>query len=255
MSQLGSRGEKLIWKRACLVLVAAVKENNPGKLRFAIWLSGREERMLGKNRTNGLVAAAIVALFLGSTGAAAQVNLVMGELRFSGATKADRDSGVWVDQQYLGYLKELKGDKKIMLLPGTHEISVRQSGYRDFTKNIVVEPGQTQMLRVAMEKDTRAQYPGADAATLKLDVNPGRAAVFLDDGYVGHADDFGGSFHAMLVSPGKHRVKIELPGYRTFETEINLLGGQKSEVKTGVGKGHHRTGRAIDQTTVANGML
>jgi hypothetical protein len=41
----------------------------------------------------------------------------------------------------------------------------------------------------------------------------------------------------MLISPGKHRIKIELPGYRTFETEVNLLAGQKSEIKTALVKG------------------
>ena len=33
------------------------------------------------------------------------------------------------------------------------------------------------------------------------------------------------------------RIKIELPGYRTFETEVSLLAGQKSEVKTELVKG------------------
>jgi hypothetical protein len=28
----------------------------------------------------------------------------------------------------VGYLKELKGDKKVLLLPGEHVISVRQNG-------------------------------------------------------------------------------------------------------------------------------
>ena len=32
-------------------------------------------------------------------------------------------------------------------------------------------------------------------ATLKLNVEPGRAAVFLDDKYVGHASEFGPPFH------------------------------------------------------------
>jgi hypothetical protein len=36
----------------------------------------------------------------------------------------------------------------------------------------------------------------------------------------------------MLLSPGKHRIKVELPGYRTFETEVNLLPRQKSKVET-----------------------
>jgi hypothetical protein len=177
-----------------------------------------------------------VVLTLASLCCAASIaraqNQVMGELRFEGASKVERDSGVWIDGQYLGYLKELNGNKKITLLPGTHEIAVRQVGYREFSKTLVVEPGQVQLLSVTMEKDPRAQYPGGDAATVKLNVTPERAAIFMDDGYVGHASDFGGAFHSMLVSPGKHRIKVELPGYRTFETEINLLAGQKTEIKT-----------------------
>ena len=43
---------------------------------------------------------------------------VMGELKLEGATKVERDSGVWIDGGYVGYLKELKGSKKVMLLPG-----------------------------------------------------------------------------------------------------------------------------------------
>ena len=162
----------------------------------------------------------------------AQQNQVMGELKFSGATKGANDSGVWIDGQYVGYLKELKGDKKIMLLPGQHEISVRQAGYNSFTQTVVVEPGRVHMLSLQMTPDARALHVGPDAAELKLTVNPNRAAVFLDDYYVGHAAEFGGAFHSMLLSPGKHRIKVELPGYRTFETEVNLLPRQKSKVET-----------------------
>jgi hypothetical protein len=178
----------------------------------------------------------LVCAFLALSSVRAQDNKVMGELQFAGATKVDRDSGVWIDGQYLGYLKELKGDKKVMLLPGEHEVSVRQSGYRDFTQQIVAEPGQTLLLPVKMEKDPSAQYPTV-TAKLRLDIKPERAAVFLDDAYVGHASEFSGAFHFMLISPGKHRVKVELPGYHTFDTELNLLANQKSEVKTDLVKG------------------
>lgn len=171
-------------------------------------------------------------------------NRVMGEVRFEGTHKAERDSGVWIDGQYLGYLKELKGNKKVMLLPGEHEIRVRQAGFEDFVRTIVVEPGQKQTLLVTMRKSAGWTTPAATAtATLKLTVQPDRAAVFLDDWYVGHVGEFGGKFHSMQVGAGKHRVKIELPGYRTFETEVNLLAGQKSEVKTELVKG------SIEQNT------
>jgi hypothetical protein len=179
-----------------------------------------------------LVTLGLVFLLYAPDFTQAQQNQVMGELKFSGATKVAKDSGVWIDGQYVGYLKELKGDKKIMLLPGQHEISVRQAGYNSFTQTVVVEPGRVQTLRLQMTPDGRPLRLGPEAAELKLTVNPNRAAVFVDDGYVGHAAEFGGAFHSMLLSPGKHRIKVELPGYRTFETEVNLLPRQKSKVET-----------------------
>ena len=180
----------------------------------------------------GLVTLGLAFLLCAADFTHAQQNQVMGELKFSGATKVAKDSGVWIDGQYVGYLKELKGDKKIMLLPGQHEISVRQAGYNSFTQTVVVEPGRVHTLRLQMTPDGRPLRLGPDAAELKLTVNPNRAAVFVDDGYVGHAAEFGGAFHSMLLSPGKHRIKVELPGYRTFETEINLLPNQKSKIET-----------------------
>jgi hypothetical protein len=180
----------------------------------------------------GLVTLGLAFLLCAPDFTQAQQNQVMGELKFSGTTKIAKSSGVWIDGQYVGYLKELKGDKKIMLLPGQHEISVRQAGYNSFTQTVVVEPGRVQTLRLQMTPDGRPLRLGPDAAELKLTVNPNRAAVFVDDGYVGHAAEFGGAFHSMLLSPGKHRIKVELPGYRTFETEVNLLPRQKSKVET-----------------------
>src|SRR5437016_2205768 len=173
-----------------------------------------------------------LALLLGAPDFTRAQNQVMGELKFSGPTKIEKSSGVWIDGQYVGYLKELKGDKKIMLLPGQHEISVRQTGYNNVKQILVVEPGRVHILYLQMTQDLRVSYPGSDAAELKLNVKPDRAAVFVDDGYIGHAADFGGAFHSMLLSPVKHRVKVELPGYRTFETEVNLLPRQKSKVET-----------------------
>jgi hypothetical protein len=87
-----------------------------------------------------------------------------------------------------------------------------------------------------MTTDPSAQYPGRDAAELKLDIEPKRAAVFIDDNYVGNAGHFGG-FSSMVIRPGTHRIKVELPGYRTFETAINLLPRQRAEIETRLIKG------------------
>jgi hypothetical protein len=185
------------------------------------------------------VAASLLLLSLLSFDGAflsAQSSKVMGEVRFEGTTQLDRDSGVWIDGNYVGYVKELKGDKKVLLLPGKHQIVVRQAGYADFSRELVIEPGQLQEIQVAMQMLPGAKTPDV-TSELKVTVQPKRAAVFLDGNYVGHASELGGKFHALLVSPGKHKIKIELPGYRTFETDVEVLAGQKSEVKTQLLKG------------------
>jgi hypothetical protein len=41
-----------------------------------------------------------------------------------------------------------------------------------------------------------------------------------------------GAGRGTLVAPGPHKIKVALPGYRSFETEINQLPNQKVEVKT-----------------------
>ena len=163
----------------------------------------------------------------------AQSNDVLGEVQFEGKTNVEKTSGVWVDGQYVGYINELKLSKKVLLLPGDHTISVRQNGYQDFSQTIVVQPGKMHIIRVAMNKaPTGPMPPDAELATIKINVNPSRAAVFMDNRFVGHVGEFGGLWRALQVVPGTHHIRIALPGYATFQTDINPLPRQKVEVKT-----------------------
>lgn len=163
-------------------------------------------------------------------------NSVMGQVDFKGVMKSDRESGVWVDNQYVGFVKELKGTKKVMLLPGEHAISVRQAGFLNEDQKIVVEPGKMTQVTVRLEKDPNAVYSKV-TAQVKIDVTPDRAAVFLDGAFAGSVRDFKGVGKGMLIAPGKHQIKIALAGYRPFETEINLLPNQKMTVKTDLVEG------------------
>lgn len=185
---------------------------------------------------SGLLLIPFFCTLLAAPRLAAQDSKVMGELQFKGASGVEKDAGVWIDGTYVGYVKELKGDKKVLLLPGKHQIIARESGYKEFERDVVVEPGQVQRVRVTMPLLTGARPPSI-TAELKLTVEPGRAAVFVDDNYAGHASEFGGALHSLLISPGKHRIRVALPGFQTFETEVSLLAGQKSEVKTELLKG------------------
>lgn len=162
-------------------------------------------------------------------------NKVLGELELAGSTDVERSSGVWIDDQYLGYLKELKGSKKILLLPGTHKLSVRQNGYQDFAREVTLQPGEKQLVTVTMVKAPGYVMP-AVTSEIKMSINPDRAAVFLDGQFVGHAAEFGGIGRSLIVAPGHRKISITLPGYNTFNTEIDLAPNQKFVLKTDLTK-------------------
>ena len=189
-----------------------------------------------------LSATFTVVVFLASLCAfalrvAAQNNEILGEVRFQPQNGAAKTAGVWVDGRYVGYLNELKGSKKLLLLPGDHEISVREAGYKSVDQRVTVEPNAVQTLHITLAKDPRAQLPTV-SGEVRLSIEPDRAAVFVDEQFAGHAHEFGGAGRAMLLSPGKHHIKITLPGYQSFDTEIEVRANQKYDIKTQLPKGH-----------------
>jgi PEGA domain len=179
--------------------------------------------------TKLLAISAFLLFLFGSV--FAQSNKVLGEIELVGASKIEKDSGVWVDGQYLGYVKELHGSKKILLLPGEHEIAVRQDGYQEFTDKITVRPGEKQTISVKMTKDLRFKMPSV-FSEIKMSVTPDRAAVFVDGQFVGHVGEFGGVAKSLLVAPGHRKITISLPGYQSFNTEVDLAPNQKFQLKT-----------------------
>jgi hypothetical protein len=170
-----------------------------------------------------MIAAAASFLLAGSG--------TLGEIRFRPAGKAEKLAGVWVDGVYLGYVDELKGSSKVILIPGEHRIVIRHAGYTDFVTTVMVQPGKKHDVAFVLARDPRVLNAETSSA-MKIDVKPARAAVFLNGGYVGHVDEFNGPGQWMLLPAGTYEVRIMLPGYSPFESKITLMPTQKFELKT-----------------------
>ena len=165
-------------------------------------------------------------------------NKILGEVQLKAASKVEKSAGIWVDGQYLGYLQELKGSKKILLLPGQHEITARLTGHLDFETQVEVAAGEKTVIPVALREKLDAKYPDPDEmANIKVMVKPDRAAVFVNKRYVGHVNEFRGIGKSLGLAPGTYKIHITLPGYRPFETEMTLLKQQDYEIKTQLQKG------------------
>ena len=56
--------------------------------------------------------------------------------------------------------------------------------------------------------------------------------MFVDGLFVGHVGEFRGVAKSLLVAPGHRKISISLPGYQTFNTEVDLVPNQRFQIKT-----------------------
>jgi hypothetical protein len=165
-------------------------------------------------------------------------NHVLAEVRFVPNSGVEKNAGVWVDGQYVGYVKELNGNKKILLLPGKHAIVVREPWYEDYAEQTILEPGEVHTIELTLARNSQPGLTKSEAtAELKIAAGPDRAAVFVDEQFLGHVNEFNGVGKAMLLTPGEHHVRIALPGYQPFETTVTLRDRQKLKIETKLVKG------------------
>jgi len=188
-----------------------------------------------KRGAHRLIAAA--ALVLGAMSAAFAANPMLAEVEINAAGRAERNAGVWVDGQYVGHVRQLRGKSRLALLPGRHELLFKLVGYEDVRREVTLEPGERYAFRLSMQERAALEFPAKEqTASIVLDVAPKDAAVFVNDRYAGHVNRFNGG-RGMRLRAGTYRLKITLPGYKPFETEVKLEPNQRYEIRTALAKG------------------
>ena len=67
--------------------------------------------------------------------------------------------------------------------------------------------------------------------SVRLQVTPRQAEVFVDGYFAGTVDDFDGAFQRLNIEAGEHEVQVYLAGYRTFSTRFYLQPGKTFSIK------------------------
>jgi hypothetical protein len=74
------------------------------------------------------------------------------------------------------------------------------------------------------------QYLNADAS-VRLEVKPREAQVFVDGYYAGLVDDFDGMFQRLRTQPGQHDITLYLDGFRTVHQRVLLMPDKTLDIK------------------------
>jgi hypothetical protein len=68
-------------------------------------------------------------------------------------------------------------------------------------------------------------------ASVRLEVTPKQAEVYVDGYYAGIVDDFNGTFQRLHVPPGDHEIELWLDGYRTVKQKVYLTRDNTFRIK------------------------
>jgi len=173
------------------------------------------------------------------------------------------EARVYVDGYYAGVVDDFDGLlQRLHVTPGRHEITVKLEGYKSHRMRVYVGPDATLKLHYDMEKgtgETMEDLTGgappperevrneaeeddyeppaarfgderslpAESGKLRLSVEPQDASVYVDGAFRGS----GREAQSLELAPGRHRIEVVRPGFRTAERDVEVPAGETTRLE------------------------
>lgn len=114
-------------------------------------------------------------------------------------------AGVFVDGKYLGPAANFRVARTYSVPAGEHEIRFVDPRYHDVVTKVTIEAGKKKELAATMVRLPLTQPPYGRLRTIHADKF---AAVYVNDHFCGHVDEFSNFHQGLLLNPGEYDVKI-----------------------------------------------
>jgi hypothetical protein len=174
------------------------------------------------------------------------------------------EARVYVDGYYSGVVDDFDGLlQRLHIAPGRHEITLKLEGYKTHRMRVYVGPDATLKLHhemqkgpgetsedltggaplpereVRRERDERGDdersvgvegaenEPAPEYGKLQLSVQPEDASVYVDGAFRGT----GREASSLKLVPGRHRIEVVRPGFRTAENDVDVPAGETTRLK------------------------
>jgi hypothetical protein len=129
-------------------------------------------------------------------------------------------AGVFVDGKYLGPAANFGRARTYAVTGGEHELILREPRYQEHKTTVTIESGKTTTVSQSLQALALAKPP---FGRLKVARFEKYASVFVNGGYMGHADEFNGPNQGLLLNPGDYDVKVSSQaGDTLLEQKVTL---------------------------------
>ncbi len=151
---------------------------------------------------------------------------LVGQPRDTGYLKAKVNpgrAGIFVDGKYIGPAANFGMTRKYAVPAGKHEIRFEEPRYESISTQVEIAPGKTTAVSQQMKPLPVPKGPFGMVRTKGYDKF---AAVYLNDKYYGHVDEFSNPFQGILLPAGEYTLRIEPVGGSAISKKVQVTAGK-----------------------------
>ncbi len=128
-------------------------------------------------------------------------------------------AGVFVDGKYVGPASNFGVSRTYAVAAGDHEVKLDEPRYEEATTKVTVQAGKKSVVRQPLKELPEPKGPFGRLRTQ----NPDKfAAVYVNDKYMGHVDEFDNFAQGLLLNPGDYAVKIVPASGAPIEQKVKI---------------------------------
>jgi hypothetical protein len=114
-------------------------------------------------------------------------------------------AGVFVDGKYVGPAANFRVARTYPVVAGEHEVKLVDPRYEELTTKVNITTGKKTTIHQTLKE---LPVPKPPFGRLRTESTDKFAAVYVNDKYMGHADEFSNVAQGLLLNPGEYAVKI-----------------------------------------------
>jgi hypothetical protein len=137
-------------------------------------------------------------------------------------------AGVFVDGKYVGPAANFGVGRKYALAPGKHDIKLVEPRYEEATATVTIEAGKTATLNQTLKA---LPIPKGPFGVLRTKSADKFAAVYVNEHYCGHADEFNNPWQGLKLPAGEYTVRIEPTSGQPITQKVKIEANQTVIVK------------------------
>jgi len=138
-------------------------------------------------------------------------------------------AGVFVDDKYVGPAANFGVARTYAVPAGEHTITLRDPRFEAATTHVTIVAGKTVKVKQELKP---LPPPKGPFGRIRTEGGDKYWAVYVNDAYMGHVDEFDNAAQGLLLPPGQYKVKIVPPnGGSATEQTVDLKANETTIVR------------------------